>query len=336
MVLLMGESTVYTEARHRDSNVYALIGSAIFPSFGSILGYEIGKSTWRDNATRELAGFIKDLAKAITENNGFKIAKRMQRVSQACDVCMNVSNRYSKEEIELIRDLKGDTLALKQIDESTWKYIVNNYIFPHDLAEKGALPVTGHVKPARKAVEAWSETANKVLEAFSNKDKHSLTESALYTEAHHRKTGKGMLIGSLIPGLGTLIGYEIGRASWRNHAAEELVEFIDDLAEAIDSGNGFKIAKRIQRVSQACDICMNESRDFSSEDMKLIKQLKADTINLKQINEDTLTYIVNQYVFGHDVTEKGALPVTGYVKPAMKAIEMWTETANKVLGKLKK
>ena len=157
-----------------------------------------------------------------------------------------------------------------------------------------------------------------------------------YTEAHHRKTGIGLLLGSFFPGIGQILGYEIGRHSWKEHAAEELVLFIHDLAEAIDRSNGFKIAKRIDRVSQACDICMNTSKSFTDEQLNAIKKLKVDTIGLKEIDEDVWQHILHDFIIPKDMLQKGASPFTGYIKPVKKAIESWTKSAEECIELLTK
>ena len=157
---------------------------------------------------------------------------------------------------------------------------------------------------------------------------------SFFEEAHHRKSNVGSLIGSLFPGLGSLIGYFVGRHIWRNNAAEELAGFVEDLSKVINEGGFKKVTwgKRIDRVIEGCDVCLHESARFTPEQIKKIKKLLGDTKALRTQDMGELRHWFD-VALGGEFTSS-LFPIHGVPKPCQNAINEWIESAQDCIQSL--
>lgn len=162
---------------------------------------------------------------------------------------------------------------------------------------------------------------------------------AYFAETHHRKTGWGALAGAgaglaagavaglatggvgllaapLLASLGALAGNWVGMASWRNTPAAEMIKFIQDVSDKLEKRKG-KLGERVQRLADACSVCMNVSDKFSKSQMDAIKALYGETENLAEQSRSLGQVQTGQYPY-----------------PAAGAIESWIKAADRVKKEL--
>ncbi len=159
----------FAEAHHRKSNVGALIGS-LFPGIGSLVGWLVGRSIWRDHASEELAGFVEDLAKAVEKGQKLRAGNRIMRVIEGCKMCLRKSDSYSSDQITKIKNLMSATEALRTEGASIFDDWLDD-----SLGSGINMPnlVHGFPKMAKSAISNWTKAAKECMSALSGKDSDS-------------------------------------------------------------------------------------------------------------------------------------------------------------------
>lgn len=191
---MYNEEDFYQETHLRKSSVGSLVGGLVLGSvgsitglgpilgpIGSIAGWLIGRTKWRNDAGKELMGFVQDLAESISKGQSIKYPKRVRRVLDGCEVALQ-SRTMSDKEKEAVKKLSAATKALENEDLSPILDYINNTNFIKANVNS-PLPIAPIPAMTKKAIENWTKAANECRDVFENKD--AVTEYMLLDAVHN-------------------------------------------------------------------------------------------------------------------------------------------------------
>jgi hypothetical protein len=127
----------------------AAVGAiAPLAGLGVIIGDWIGMYKWRKTPAAELIKFIQDMADKIERRKG-NLLNCYNSLVQACKVCMNTNDLFTKEQYKAIKMLYAETVSMLEEARSFTDQISGKYPYP-----------------SAPALQSWVEAAEDVKKAL--------------------------------------------------------------------------------------------------------------------------------------------------------------------------